>query len=228
VNDSPPKTSMLRLQKLLETLRQQGTTQKEIAERANIPASYLADMKNGHRAVTELFARRLAAEFDIDHQWLLGGVGTMDSIETGSEGVIEGSGSLWLPVFIDPIEGPPLIHRAWNGSSIEIAGAAAARVRLADSPYILRYGQDDGSFDNDAELLGHEVKKGRLRCGDLLLISQSCNETAEFQVVKTSPSTAYLMRATIRGTWQRVADGREYQGQRVIGHCIGLVWAAFS
>jgi hypothetical protein len=201
-----------RLEKLLQDLARRGLSQNDVARRCKIPAPYLTDLKKGNRPLTELFARRLAEAFGVDHQWLLGEVGTMDSLVVGQEVAVENLGSMWLPVFPHPIVGEPRSLPKWDGSSVEVCGAEVARARLATHPYILRFGHDD--------------QKGRLRRDDLLLVSQSVEESAEFQVVKHA-TKAFLARRLGDGQFQRVADGSLLPaGATIVGHVMGIVWAA--
>lgn len=63
-----------------------------------------------------------------------------------------------LPLLPTPVVGNPLRHKQWAGKLVPIVGAAALAAEACTDPYILRLGRDDQS--------------GRLRIGDLLLISQ--------------------------------------------------------
>jgi hypothetical protein len=201
-----------RLEKFLQDLASQGLSQNDVARRCKIPAPYLTDLKKGNRPLTELFARRLAEAFDVDHRWLLGEVGTMDSITMGQEVAVESFGSLWLPVFPHPVVGEPRSLSKWDGSSVEVCGAAVARVRAASLPYVLRF--------------GHEDRKGRLRKDDLLLISQSIDESAEFLVVKHA-GKSFLVRRQDNGQFQRVADETVLPADTlIVGYVMGIVWAA--
>ena len=203
-----------RLERLLEVLSGKGVTQSAVAKRVGMPAPYLTDMKKGHRPLTELSARRLAAHFGLDHRWLLGETGSMDSLHLGSEVTVDESTSIWLPVFGHPVEGPPRSLPKWDGSCAEVVGAAAARVRLATDPYILRFGRDDHA--------------GRLRRGDLLLISQSTGDSAEIHVVRIGRGL-YLARPTGAGVWQRLAEGTIVRSDlKLAGHAMGIVWAALK
>jgi transcriptional regulator with XRE-family HTH domain len=199
-----------RLGELLQHLGKKGVTQQEISKRAGLAPSYLTDVKLGRRPLGELVARRLGEAFEVDYRWLLGEIGTMDPVRVGSATATPGPTSVWLPVFPYPIEGPPQTSATWDGSSVEISGVAAALVRLATRPYILRYGADD--------------RRGRLQKDDLLLISQSIDEAAEIQVVRNR-GKLYLARSTGAGTWERVASKRTLHGPvEAAGHAIGIVW----
>ena len=131
-NDPSVEDSEIARQRLGEFLKQlttKGLTQLEVARRTNIPAQYLTDLKKGTRPLTELFARRLGDAFQVDHRWFLGESGTMDTLRLGQEVAKETSSRIWLPVFPHPVQGPPKSLAKWDGSSVEVCGAAAARVR---------------------------------------------------------------------------------------------------
>jgi len=197
-----------RLIELLKRLGQRGITQAEVARRANVPAQYLSDVRNQRRPLTELFARRLAEEFEFDYQWLLGKKNTSHQSVRSAEPA--GGESLRLPVFPHPIDGDPLANAKWDGVYVEVGGSAAARAVHAVHPYVLRIGQDD--------------KKGRLNKGDLILISQSLSETADLSVVLYKKK-CFLARKK-NGSWVHAATNRAYPSDLVVtGHCVGIVWA---
>lgn len=197
-----------RLSQFVENLADQGLTQVQIATRANLPPQYLSDIKRGRRPMTELVARRLGEEFDVNYQWLMGTSNIMERPTVKSGQTVK------LPLLPFPIEGEPREHAAWNGAEVEIAGAAAGRVSSAKSPFILQFGHDD--------------VKGRLRKGDLILISQALNDDAEIQVVGYRKKL-FLARASGDGTWNRVAGDSELPANcPVKGHCVGIVWAALD
>lgn len=200
-----------RLSDLLELLSEQGFTQTQIAARAGLPPQYLSDIKHGRRPMTELVARRLGDGFDVNYEWLLGIRPSMERPQSPSGGAAAG-GALWLPLFPHPIEGEPRVHPKWDGSGIEVAGLAVAKLVLCKHPYVLRFRHDD--------------VQGRLRRGDLILVSQSVNEDAEIQVVRHRKKST-LARAAKNGTWSRVANGEILpSGSLVTGHCIGIVWSS--
>ena len=62
-----------RFSQVLDALEKQGLSQREIAMRACVPPQYFSDVKLGRRSLSELFARRLGEEFDVDHIWLMTG-----------------------------------------------------------------------------------------------------------------------------------------------------------
>ena len=153
----------------LEPLLEQGLTQAQIAAKAGIPAQYFSDIKRGERPVTELIARRLGEEFNFDYRWLLG---TRDTMETAAQpsNATTGGNTVWLPLFPFPIEGEPRQNANWMGAGVEVSGVAAGRIGLAKYPYVLQFGHND--------------VQGRLRKGDLILISQERKKDAQIHVVR--------------------------------------------
>jgi transcriptional regulator with XRE-family HTH domain len=199
-----------RLERLLEVLADRGISQTQVAQRVAVPAGYLSDVKRGARPMSELFARRLAEEFRFDFHWLLGEVGTLDSLELGREVVEEESDSIWLPVFLHPIQGHPRSQPDWDGSSVQVCGAAAARARGATEPYVLRFQRDEHT--------------GKLMSDDLVLISQAVNDDAEIQVIKVRRGM-YLARRLPDGSWERLAEKGSLPGDiPALGHALGIVW----
>ena len=197
-----------RLHEFLELLRQQGLTQQQIASKARLPVQYLSDIKNNRRPLTELAARRLADEYEINYQWLLG---ISDSMENPRPRPAA-TGKLWLPLLPFPIEGEPRANPNWDGTGVEIAGAAAAKLALAQQPYILRFGHND--------------VRGRLRKGDLILISQTPSAQAEISVVKHRKKL-FLARRNEDGSWERAANGQTLPvGSPIAGCCLGVVWSS--
>lgn len=210
-NVSLAELATQRLNELLTDLLAQGLTQTQIAARAAIPPQYLSDIKRGERPLTELVARRLGEEFDCDYAWLLGASDTMEKPTPRSRMGAAGN-VVSLPMFPFPIAGDPRQHAAWKGTWIEVAGAAARRIDSATHPYVLEFERDD--------------VLGRLRPGDLVLMSQSPNPDAEIHVV-CYRKKYFLARAGEAGGWRRVADGNELPDDcPSVGHCLGIVWAA--
>jgi transcriptional regulator with XRE-family HTH domain len=199
-----------RLQWLLQKLDQQHVSQNEVAKQIGIAPSYLTDVKLGRRPLGELFARRLAEAYRLDYRWLMGDLRGEEPAEIGSTATTAGSGSIWVPVLPHPALGSPQAYKAWDGTFFELCGFAAARVRTATYPYILRFGRDDHA--------------GRLTKGDLILVSQATNETAEIQVIKYR-NKLYLARRLPDGGWERVAEkGRLVGTVEPAGHAIGIIW----
>jgi transcriptional regulator with XRE-family HTH domain len=207
--------SRARLEKLLAVLEEQGISQREVAKRLTVPASYLSDVKNGRRPVTELLAGRFHKEYGVEPHWLLGSAGSMDVPPLAVAPANGDSRRAWLPVFVKPISGDPTQNADWDGSCVELAGVAAVRVLFADRPYVLRLGVDD--------------RAGRLRRGDLVLISQAVEDAAQIQVLKTSGKSGkmFLARRDAEGGWQRLShiDDQIVGEPLVVGHCLGVVWS---
>lgn len=203
-------TDNVRLIGLLESLVNDGLSQQQIASRAGLPAQYLSDLKNGRRTLTELTARRIGDEFGVNYEWLLGRSNLMELPSLSAESAQTSEGTIWLPCFPWPIAGTPRNHPDWHGTSVEVAGVAAARASGATDPYILRFGR------NDVE--------GRLHKDDLLLITQALDVETTISVVK-SGRKLHLARLKA-GQWEKVAGGALPETSTVHGHCLGIVWAS--
>ena len=198
-----------RLGEMLELASQQGLTQQAVALRAGLPPSYLSDLKRGHRPMTELVARRLADEFELDYEWLKG---TGSTPKRPPAVVSSVGGSMWLPIFPHPIEGVPQENSIWDGTGVELAGSALAKLVRAVDPYVLRF--------------GHHDIQGRLHKKDLILISQDVPKEADIYVVKYRKK-AFLARPNGDGKWERVSSGNTMPKTSVIvGHCLGIVWSS--
>ena len=94
----------------------------------------------------------------------------MEAPQIGARSNSSGTQTVWLPVFSNPVSGEPRTLPGWDGSSVEVVGAAAAKALSAQQPYVLRLGADD--------------RRSRLRKNDLILISQAHDADAEIQVLK--------------------------------------------
>ncbi len=198
-----------RFNDLLGPLLEQGLTQAQIAAKAGIPPQYFSDIKRGERPVTELIARRLGDEFNFDFRWLMGTSTTMESAAHPSS-----LPPIWLPLFSFPIQGEPRQNPNWTGAGIEIAGVAAGRIGLEKCPYVLQFGHND--------------VHGRLRQGDLILVSQSQNDDAEIHVVSFRKKL-FLARANEDGSWTRVANKSNLPSTcPTAGHCIGILWSPLA
>ena len=203
--------AQIRFGEFLEQAGAEGMTQAEIAQRTGVPPQYISDIKAGRRSVTELFARRIEEEFGVDYEWLRGEAATAES-RTQFRNAGPRSNRVRLPVFPHPIEGEPYAHRIWDGSEIEVCGAATARLIASERPYVLRFGASD--------------QKGRLRKNDFVLVSQSANNDAEIHVLKEG-TTMYLARRKSSRTWEAVAPGKRVSAEAVVaGHCIGIIWGS--
>ena len=174
-----------------------------------MPPQYLSDVRNEHRPLTELFARRLAEEFGFNFQWLLG---LEDSPERSVLSVPPSPREkIWLPMIGEAIAGEPREHPRWSGAYTEVSGIAAAKAARAVQPYVLQ--------------LGHGDREGRLRKGDFVLISQATAENAELSIVRCGKK---ILLARKKGAkWLRAATGEPLRGDcDVTGHCLGVVWSA--
>ena len=64
----------------LRQIRQaSGLSQVKFAERIAIAHSYIADMEHGKKPVNERIIRLIAAEFNVNADWLRNGIGEMQS-----------------------------------------------------------------------------------------------------------------------------------------------------
>jgi len=209
MSESTSNLSRQRFEELLGRLAKQGLTQRNVAERVNIPAQYVSNLKTGQRALTELTARRFGAVFDCNYQWLLGQSNEMAVPELNPPA--GDSSGRWLPVFDKLFEGEPRSNTFWDGAMVELSGAAAARARECHRAYVLRSSSDDVG--------------GRIQQRDLLLISQSVNQIADIYVVHHR-KRLFLARMSDDGTQLRISDGQPLAGCTVVGHCAGIVWAS--
>jgi transcriptional regulator with XRE-family HTH domain len=201
-----------RLGEFLEAMSRKGLTQQLVAAQAGIPAQYISDIKHDRRPMTELVARRLSEQFNVNYEWLLG---TSDST-TRPSGPAHIPNSvvsvICLPVFPHPIDGEPRANPKWDGKGLEIVGTAAAKLGSAQQPYVLQFGHDD--------------VMGRIRKGDYLLISQAASDTAKISVVMYRKKM-FLARRKEDGDWERVANSNTLPADCPIkGHCIGILWSS--
>jgi transcriptional regulator with XRE-family HTH domain len=210
MSESTSNLSRQRFEELLEKLAKQGLTQRKVAERVNIPAQYVSNLKTGQRTLTELTARRFGAVFDCNYQWLLGHSDDK-SVPKFEEAAGDPSGRC-VPVFDELIEGDPKLNKGWDGTMVELSGAATARMRQSPRAYVLRSSVEDVD--------------GRIRQRDLLLMSQSVEAKAEIHVVRHRKRLV-LTRMGVDGQQLRISDGQALVGTgEVVGHCAGIVWAS--
>ena len=199
---------------LLTRLTQQGTSQQQAALRAGLPPQYLSDIKNGRRPMTELVARRIGQEFRVNYQWLLGLSETIEPVILRDSAPTPSGERSWLPVFSQPVSGDPQTLPQWDGTRLEISGAAATKLKLLKWPYVLRLGSDD--------------LRGRLQKGDLVLISQSSTEQAEINVISYRQKL-FLARRQSDETWERIAKGNKLtEVCSVAGYCVAILWSDLS
>jgi hypothetical protein len=209
---TPLGLAQKRMGELLEILSRQGFTQQEVASRAGLPSQYVSDIKRGRRPMTELVARRLGEQFDVHYQWLMGTSSAMMPPRPQASPPASAGSAVWVPIFPHPIEDEPRANPKWNGTGVEVSGIAAAQLVLATQPYVLRFGHND--------------IQGRLRKGDLILISQASSDVAEISVVRHL-NKLFLARRNHDGAWERVANGNTLPAASPIkGHCIGVVWSS--
>lgn len=207
-SDRTASVTTARLRELLDELALQYDTQQEIAANAGLTPQLLADLKQGRRPLTELVARRLADEYGVSFEWLLG------RSEVKQSGLARSSGGMRLPLFQDPIAGDPLNSPRWDGVGVEVSGHVVAAIARAKWPYVLKFGSAD--------------TQGRLRRGDLVLVSQSVCPEAEIQVVK-SRIKLYLARRQEAGHFVRVANEELLPAESpVVGYCVAIIWSALA
>ncbi len=141
-------------------------------------------------------------------KWLLG------RAEAKQPGLARTSGGMRLPLFQDPIAGDPLISPRWDGVGVEVGGQVVAAIGRAKWPYVLKLGSAD--------------TRGRLRRGDLVLVSQSVCPETEIHVVK-SRIKLYLARRHRKGHWERVAISEHLaEDSSVAGYCVAIIWSALA
>ena len=144
----------------------------------------------------------------MDYQWLLGVKGPMDAVPPKGPvaGRAEGraDGFLMLPVLHALVEGEPRDSPLWDGSLFEVGGAAAAAAGRARQPYVLRVNADD--------------REGRLRAGDLVVISQVPSDKAELGVIRFQGRLLLARRLRSAG-WHDLATGRSLDGEMEMIGC---------
>ena len=199
-----------RLKQVLAELSEQGITQRHAAFDLNVPPQYLSDVKNGHRTLTEQFARRIAERYGVNFVWLVSGQGPK-SIPRFDAGETPNTDTAMLPVLSEPIEGNPTESATWDGSKLKVSGAAAAMSARASQPYILRFTGED--------------RDGRLRKHDLVLVSQESTEAATIAVVQNR-GRIVLARRQGKGEWKAIDTDRRLSAKvSIVGRCLGIVWA---
>jgi transcriptional regulator with XRE-family HTH domain len=203
-----------RLADLLAELEREGLSQQQVALRAGLPPQYISNIKHGHRPMTELVARRLAAEFACKYEWLLG-TSELKQDLPGSLG--PHVSAVRLPILPHPIEGEPHTSPHWDGGLLELAGVALAQLPLLKQPYVLRFGRND--------------VRERLCKGDLVLVSQGADERAEIWVVKHRGKLFLARRGA--AAWERLAGDAKQPTMLpltcpVAGFAVGIVWASLT
>ena len=92
-------------------------------------------MSDTATTIDRVIRPRLGEEFDVDYESLLGTHGVMERAKLFAAS--PASGSVSLPLFPRPISGHTMAGFEWDGSSIELTRAAAAKLPLAVLPYVL-------------------------------------------------------------------------------------------
>jgi hypothetical protein len=107
----------------------------------------------------------------------------------------------------EPIAGEPREHPRWNGAYTELSGVAAAKAAQVVQPYVLQ--------------LGHGDREGRLRKGDLVLVSQATAVNAKLSIVRSGKKILLARKKCAK--WLLVATGEPLRGVcDVTGHCVEL------
>ena len=214
--DESPAGRAARFGGFLIWAKQHGMSQTEVADRLGVPRQYVSNLKTGSRVVTESFARRAAEEFDLNHVWLLHGVGTMHRPSVASQPSAQsGEERLLLPLLSELVSGEPRRSPTWDGALVAITGPAVYSARDSAHPYVYRLAEDDST--------------GRLKHGDLVLVCQGepNNLPSKLLVleVRHRPTLAW---STDGGQWKSARTGRTVSTKsKVIGHCLGMIWAHF-
>jgi hypothetical protein len=211
-DDSNAKRERLKTE--LKRLLRQGLSQYEVAQKVGVPPQYLSDVKNGRRAVTELFARRLAERLGVDYQWLVRGRCVKVSPADRNAPHTGTTSGVLVPVLNAPCVGNPQQAPAWDGSFVELAGPAAVAGRSATKPYALR--------------LPAGAKGIHLPNGGLLLASQGVNPGRKIAIVKVGESLCLAQRnGKADNRWLAVLTGELLEGPvLVVGGIVGVIWAA--
>lgn len=198
-----------RLDAILRRLTKEGMTQRSVAAELNVPPNYLSDLRHGRRVITDQFCRTFAQVFQVRCAWLADGEGpeSVPQLTTPPSS----QGNLLLPVLQQPHVGDPEQCPSWDGSRVEVAGAAAAAAARAITPYLLRLSQTDG--------------RNRLQPGDLLLVSQENDAQHEIAIARHR-GTFVVVRQDSDGQRLSLANDKPLSGKiEIVGQCLGLVWA---
>ena len=216
-NDPTQADRAARFREFLTWAKQRGLSQTEVADRLGVPRQYVSNLKTGNRVLTELFARRAAEEFDLNHIWLLRGVGAMQRPSVASQPAAQsGADPLLLPLLSELVSGEPRRSPTWDGALVAITGPAVYLARDSAHPYVYRLAEDDST--------------GRLKHGDLVLVchqGEPNNLPSRLLVLEVCHRPTLAWR-TDDGRWKSVQTGRTVSTtSKVIGHCLGMIWAHF-
>jgi transcriptional regulator with XRE-family HTH domain len=200
-----------RFSQVLDALEKQGLSQREIAMRACVPPQYFSDVKLGRRSLSELFARRLGEEFDVDHIWLMTGTGSMKRPRAWTADA-ETKRSMLIPILNQPIAGEPRQAPHWDGSLVELAGPAIPATAAAIMPYALRLADNDLS--------------GRLKKGDIILISQSDGGAHDLAVLRKADALVLAWRKRGPKRYVSLQTGKPLAGDpEILGNGTAILWA---
>jgi hypothetical protein len=209
VGDPQSELQIGRLKSVLDELAKRGISQAQVAAGVGVTRQYLNDVVYSRRPLSELLARRIGEQFQVDFQWLLGRQSM--PAKTATTGV--GDTGVWLPVLPHPVEGNPRMHPRWEGTFLPVPPIALPTLAMAVDPYVLRF------LQNDVER--------RLHKNDLVLVSQTPDEIASIVVVRAGKK-CFLARRKGRD-WVRLANGDVLDGDLpVVGHCIGVLWSSLT
>jgi len=201
----------------LNWAKKEGISQTEVAKRLGVPRQYVTNVKAGSRVLTELFARRVAEEFDVDYLWLLRGTGAgiaqRPSVASQSKPTPVAD-PIRLPLLYELFSGEPRRSPSWDGAMVSITGPALYAASDSEHPYVYR--AENGST-------------GRFKRGDLLLICQGKPEYPPSQLVLLElGDRRTLAWRTDVGRWKSAFTGRAVSTKaEIIGHGIGIVWSRF-
>lgn len=197
---------------LRKIAREHGLTQKQIAARLGIPPQYLSDLKHNRRAIAELLARRFGQEFRVRHEWLLHGEEPVE-LPTGAGDTGPGAmgGNVFLPVLRRPHVGDPLKSRFWERRHFELTGPGGVAAGHCTRPYVLR--------------VEHDERSGRLRRGDLLLVSQTADANSRYQIAVHRRRPRLVRLGADHRLRLLEGGGPLPDSVRRAGRCRGIVWA---
>lgn len=186
-----------------------GFTQDVIARRLGVGPQYISDCKAGRRSITELFARRLADEFQYPFKWFLEGPRKAGCATKETVAAVEGE-IISLSLYSRPICGAPDQDDAVE-ATITLTGTAAALASQCDSPYALRVKYDD--------------RQGRLKRDDVVLVNQSDDLQADICIIEAN-AHRILARSRGIGGWEPLPKRWPVMSDvKVIGFCVGIIWA---
>jgi len=205
-----------RFREFLNWAKQHGKSQTEVGVRLGLPRQYVTNVKTGSRVLTELFARRVAGEFDVDYLWLLDGVGVMQRHSMASQPKASSvADTILLPLLSELVSGEPRRSPSLDGALVAIIGPALYAAGDSVHPYVFRVTDDDST--------------GRFKQGDLILICQGDRKDPPSQLVLLElGKRRTLAWRTGDGRWKSAFTGRAVSTKaKTVGHCLGVLWAHF-